>query len=129
MAVILDKLYQAFPLRIPLRDNSFDDEADGSVVDGATLLIYRDTIRFLNDEGFLRYESWSAGSTIYFESVSLTAKGLAVLNTVPDVLKEKTTLGEKLRNSLRSGSSEALKTLVNQIISVAVTYGAGQLQS
>jgi hypothetical protein len=115
-AVILDKLYTTFPRRISLRDDSFDSDRDE-----ATLMLYRDTILFLQAEGILRYVSWSNGKPIYFEGVALTARGLAILNSTPDALKEKVPLGVRLSTVLKSGSGEALKVLINQIVSAAVS--------
>ena len=61
-AVILDTLYESFPLRIHLRNDTF-----GADKDEQTLHIYSDTIIFLEREGFLRYESlfsYSAAMTM-----------------------------------------------------------------
>ena len=118
VAVILDKLYTTFPRRISLEDNSFDRDLDEEA-----LLLYRDTLHFLAREGFIRYEAWSSGGLIHFEGVTLTMKGLDILTTTPDSLGERKTLGERIGGVLREGGGEALRILVQQIISMATGQG------
>jgi hypothetical protein len=98
-------------------------------LDGAdehTYKIYSESIIFLASEGFLRFSGSFRPTgedfyTIWFEDVVLTSKGLTILNSIPDVLQERTTLGQKLNNALKGGASEVFKTIVDQIISTAVT--------
>ncbi len=71
----------------------FADEADAHM-----LQIYGETLIFLAREGFIRHEGWSTSEPIFFEAVSLTGKGRAILNSTPDALKETVTLGQKLGN-------------------------------
>jgi hypothetical protein len=115
-AILLDKLYTAFPQQLSLKVSTLDPQADSN-----TLLNYRDTILFLKREGFIHFDSWANGEPPFFNGVVLTSKGLAILNSTPDALKERGTLGQKLGYALKVGSGEALKTLINQIISGAVS--------
>jgi hypothetical protein len=73
---------------------------------------------FLEREGFIRYEGRVSNDS--FNNVTLTSKGLAVLNETPDALKEKTPLGAKLMSVVREGSREVIRTVVQQIIKGAI---------
>jgi len=115
-ALVLDKLYTAFPQRVSFRISALDQNADEN-----TIVNYRDTVLFLEREGFIRYGSWANSDPPMFEEVTLTSKGLAVLNSEPEILKEKVTLGEKLSAALKAGSIEAIKTLINQVIASTVS--------
>ena len=54
---------------------------------------------------------------IGFEQVALSLKGLAILNAIPDALKEeKATIGEKLRGALAPGSGIVLKEVVGYVL-------------
>jgi hypothetical protein len=54
-----------------------------------------------------------------YEAV-LTTKGLAILNSVPDSLKEKTPIGQRISVALKSGTREAVNTVISQLISASV---------
>jgi hypothetical protein len=83
---------------------------------------FRDTIAFLKNEGFLEI-GLSTGNPNQFDRVDLTMKGLKVLNSVPDILKENESLGDKSKNIVKSGFKEAgkevVKTVVSEIIKAA----------
>jgi hypothetical protein len=113
-ALVLEKLYESFPQRI-----SIDIEELEPDVDKNTLRSFADTLLFLEREGFIRFDSRITNEV--FQGATLTSKGLAILNSVPEVLNEKTPLGQKLSGALKGGSKEVIKTVVNQIISAAVT--------
>jgi hypothetical protein len=115
-ALVLEKLYASFPRRLGFRVNELDQDADDDA-----LKTYADTILFLAHEGFIRYDSWSPVDPPVFQGVSLTMKGLAVLNSIPDALAEKETLGQRLRRAISDGSGETTKAVVHEIISVAVS--------
>jgi len=54
-------------------------------------------------------------------------KGLAILDSVPASVQETTPLGRKITDALKSGSKEAIRTVVNQVISAAVTVGLSNM--
>jgi hypothetical protein len=112
-ALILAKLYEAFPQR-----QSFEIARIVEGADDNKRINYYDTILFLEREGFIRYEGKVA--TDSFSNVTLTSKGLAVLNETPDALKEKIPLGTKLMGVVREGSKEIMRTVVQQIIKGAI---------
>jgi hypothetical protein len=112
-AMILEKCFAAFPQRISVKVRDLDPTAEDN-----TLRNFGDTIIFLAKEGFIRYESSVLSES--FDGVALSSKGLSILNSMPDVLNDKQSLGQKLGGALKSGSKDVLKSLVNQIISAAV---------
>jgi hypothetical protein len=119
-ALVLERLYEAFPQTISLDVSQLDSES----VDQNTVRNYGATIEFLISEEFISGED-PDGRGIFFPSLILTSKGLAILHSVPDVLKENTTLGRRISNVLKEGSKEAIKgalnTVISQVITMAVT--------
>ena len=114
--LILAKLYEAFPQRLWFKVVDLVEAA----ADDNKLRNYGDTILFLESEGFIRYESHKLNEV--FDGVTLTSKGLTVLNYVPDVLKEKTPLGAKLLSVVQEGSKEGIRTVVEQVIKSAMSF-------
>lgn len=109
VAVILAKLYETFPrgTLLVVRDLAKDASDD-------RLGNFGGTISFLQKEGFISYESRLRDEQ--FNGVVLTSKGLAILNSTPESLKESKSLGSKLVAVLKEGSKEAIKALVQQVI-------------
>jgi hypothetical protein len=112
----LAKLYEAFPQRLWFKVADLVEAA----ADDNKLRNYGDTILFLESERFIRYESHKLNEV--FDGVTLTSKGLTVLNYVPDVLKEKTPLGTKLLSVVQEGSKEGIRTVVEQVIKSAIGF-------
>ncbi|RPI66553.1 MAG: hypothetical protein EHM38_09955 [Geobacteraceae bacterium] len=78
--------------------------------------IFHATITFLIEEGYIR-----CADRVYsgYVSVILTSKGFAVLQApAPDVLgiEHKNTVGAELKNLLRSGSDELIRTAINKMV-------------
>lgn len=78
-----------------------------------------ETMRWLIEQGyvfsrngFTNNETWGA--------LGLTDKGLAALNSVPDVLSGKEPLGKRLAVAVGKGSFEIIKELIPAIIQQAV---------
>jgi hypothetical protein len=101
-----------------------------------SLNVYRWTIQFLIHEGFIRdtHEErmdkvqrytgsgqLGAASARIFPAVVLTAKGLAILDKVPDVIKgQPLSLIKRLKKALASPSKEAVNETIKTIISHSV---------
>jgi len=87
-ALILAQLYEWFPVPSHIRIVNLEPSADGEVQ-----RTHCATFEFLSKEGYLRYETATgprARGLVWnndFRDVVLTAKGLAVLDAVPPVLK------------------------------------------
>jgi hypothetical protein len=81
-------------------------------------------VRFLASEGFLKYTGESDEGKFFVE-VILTKEGLKILRSIPSVLEEKQSLGQKVTGLVKLGakevSKEALKIVVDQIISAATS--------
>jgi hypothetical protein len=114
-AVVLEKLDSEFPKAIRLQAEGIVDEADQDAV-----MIFCNTIEFLERENLLSYDSAADTGTL-FNGVRLTGKGLAALNAVPDILKEKATFRQHITTALRSGSKEVIKNAINQLIQAIAT--------
>ena len=123
-ALIMARLYQAFPQSITLDVESLDDGADTRPADRAARLearreIYVATVEFLADEGYLvqrDFDQWSA-----FIGVRLTSKGLAALNKTPEALTPaQKTLGDRLlgltADLASSASQEGVKLAIQSLL-------------
>ena len=115
-AKVLERLLDIFPQGTRLQAEEFVDKTDKN---GVSNFSY--TVRFLGTEGLLRYELASDDGELFFE-VILTSRGLAALNSVPDG-PEKQTFGQKISTALGSGSQEALRSTINELIT-AIARGA-----
>ena len=100
---------------------SLDPEAEP-----AQLQNYASTPEFLAAEGFIRTGSTTFDGLRILEA-GLTMKGSAILDSVPASVQETTPLGRKITDALKSGSKEAIRTVVNQVISAAVTVGLSNM--
>jgi hypothetical protein len=60
--------------------------------------VFYDTFKYLSNEKYIKYQRQDYGS---FVDVTLTSKGLSVLNAIPDSLKEKETFAQSLKNALK----------------------------
>ncbi|MBF0140090.1 MAG: hypothetical protein HQL74_07405 [Magnetococcales bacterium] len=82
--LILGRLYQSFPVPILLKMEDLEEFEDvsGDLTRKARLLrVYSATMRFLQKEGFLSFESsFRYGNLEDFYKVVLTRKGLAALS-------------------------------------------------
>lgn len=114
-ALILAKLYEEFPTSIILDVTKLDDD-----ITDEEASVYASTVSFLSDEGFIRSgKTNNRGKLI--SQVVLTSKGLAVLNSTPEILQEKAPLGERVKDAAKSGSKEVLSAIMQAVISAAAT--------
>jgi len=111
-ALVLERLYQAFPREVYVKVEELDPGAADQ-----RLTTYAATMDFLLREGFIHGRKIADGRAPY--RAVLTSKGLAVLNSVPDALKERTTLGTRIGAALKTGTKEAVNSAISQVISVA----------
>jgi hypothetical protein len=108
-ALVLTLLYKAFPMETDIVvDDLLADPFDEELTDN-----YFATIRFLQREGFIRYQEFDFGT---FRSVVLTAKGLKVLDTFPD--KSEETIAQQISNALQD--NKAVGNVIRELIKVAV---------
>jgi hypothetical protein len=123
---LFDRLYSKFPTPIDvdagaiaseLAANESKDDVWYEKVTAAS-----HALDFLHQEGFITYKSkiMSEGK---FAQVRLSAKGLAVLNAVPDSLETKEPVIGKVRNALAGGVKEAGSESVRQLVQHLLTAG------
>lgn len=113
-SLVLDYLYQSFPNPVMLNIGDLNSNADSDFFH-----ILYSTVKFLEQEGFLRYKQEAGGALFTFCILSI--KGLSILNAVPDALEDKKkTLGEKIGDAVKFGSGETVKSLIASVIEFMV---------
>ena len=117
-AALLAGLYATFPeshlvdIRAVCAQLARDAETEGEIL--ARARVIASTLQFLDAEGFIRCGNHRGA---YVENVTLSAKGLAVLNRTPDALRPaQKTVGDSLvdlaRDLARDGVKEAAKAAI-----------------
>ncbi len=86
-------------------------------------MVVFDSIRWLIDSGYL----WCKTSTtnLSYRDVVLTPQGLDILNSVPESLNSKESIGKLLGNGIKKISIESLSNIINTIISIGLTKPFG----
>ena len=121
-AFVFARLFAEFPEPIDLRglrmviEAVMDEEIPREIKDVVGRFLPA-TVRWLRDEGFIRYESEGAQGT--FRKVTLTMRGLTVLGYVPVTLKgspKEEPLIDKLRTGLKSSAKAAGQEIIKQAI-------------
>jgi hypothetical protein len=126
VAEAFGQCYQAFPLRIELSVieigkviQETNDPDCGNDIDmrSTEYEIARESVNWLIESGYL----WHRNATnMSFNAVTLSPKGLEVLNAVPKGIEVKTTLGEELGKGVKQiGKESAL-----DFVKTTLTYGA-----
>lgn len=120
---ILNELYEAFPGKIDIKpDGMAIGVLDGQESYGALfdkLSISSDVVTFLQEEGFLRYESGNHDGN--FHHVRLTMKGLALLGAERQSMQspiEPPSLIARIRAHLHAGASGAPGKVAEEIVGV-----------
>ncbi len=112
-AEIFSLLYENFPVGTNIEINKFPqyDNSENSE-------IFFSTIDFLDSEGFLKCGEKYYGA---YRGVVLTSKGFTVLNLIPEAINNnKETLGDKVKNVLKTGKDEGIKTVIREIMRLFV---------
>ena len=113
--LVFTKLYGQFPLAVDLDRAAIASEmgtaiSSGSLQSGRPFTeVFAHSLTWLSDEGYVR----SAGPLPH-EKVTLTQKGLAALNAVPQGLSA--TIGSSLATSASAGNLSSVGDLVGGII-------------
>lgn len=105
---ILIKLYESFPqeVKIIVSEDEFPDEE--------AFNIYVFTIKWLQKEGFIRYEKEGLGGV--FTGICLSSKGLKALKKYPVSLNEEKPVGSLLKEALKEGSKVMINKLLEEIL-------------
>jgi hypothetical protein len=114
-ALVLHSLYEAFPQERALGPAAVSADTDAAVREQTAA-----TIEFLLAEGFVRGVKTADGPLAPYR-LTLTAKGLTVMNAVPDAVQAKTPVGQRLGAALRSGGREAVNAIIAQVVSAAAS--------
>lgn len=117
-ATILAAAYDHFPTPIVWTPDS--DTANYPTERGASReQIQFETIRWLIRSDYLTCEHGFVGGS--WQGLSLTERGLAALNSVPDAISGREPLGKRLVAAVGRGSLEIIK----QLIPAAIQQGLG----
>jgi len=126
VAEVFGKCYQAFPIRIDVSVIEVGEAIQEALDPGcghdndmrnSEYDIARASINWLIESGYL----WHRNAThISFNAVTLSPKGLEVLNAIPKELQIQTTLGEELGKGVKEIGKDAALSFVKTTLS----YGA-----
>ena len=125
VAEIFGQCYQAFPLKVDISKMDIGiaiKEAFGENHNGIFDLsdveydIAEETVNWLISAGYI----WCKKPGYSFEGVTLSPKGLEVLNAVPTELKSKKSLGEHLSKGIKAIGKDS----ASSFIKIGLTYGA-----
>ncbi|MCX7293599.1 hypothetical protein [Janthinobacterium sp.] len=125
---IFARLYENFPKPIYLDARRFVEGGDTACFNadsftGAELTppaeAFINTATWLVQEGYISVRPNSKSATGFSDAV-LSEKGLIALKAVPDSLVSRATLGERLVQSVKAGTTEVLKGVANEVLSVLV---------
>lgn len=134
-------LYENFPIPVLLRPELFgiEEHLEGEydswngVTTGATPIskdeiIFGHTVQWLIDSGYLTSGRLPAGSMpevrTYFDRARLTAKGLEVLNAIPENLTQREPIGQRLAEATKSGGKEILRSITTEALALGVQIAA-----
>ena len=129
---IFERLYNNFPTPIHVNavlmatelvpEQSSEDDRHKKIQSAGYAL------SFLAEEGFVTYED-ARPNVGQFAGVRLTAKGLAVLNSVPGSIEKSEPVIGKIRNALTGGAKEAGNESIRQIVQSVLTTGLAAVPS
>ncbi|ROG11370.1 hypothetical protein C4Y63_015275 [Klebsiella pneumoniae subsp. pneumoniae] len=138
-AVVLSILYQNFPNPVEIDTFfiegeglkkekrvlvNYDDEVSSWNKNGhtsennpvkETIIVYKNTIKFLYDEGYIRCSELDLGSGLRkFYDCVLTSKGLAALGKID--VERKVSWGEKIHTALKDGQYKVVQDIAQKFI-------------
>jgi len=118
-ATILDSLFEKFPAAIEFSIVNFPAL---NTIENSN--VFYDTIKFLSNENYIKFQHQVYGG---FIDVTLTSKGLSVLNAIPDSLKEKEAISQSLKNALKNGSEEVLADTMKKLFAFGTNFFVGTI--
>lgn len=110
-AKVLAACYENFPVPITISADSFSPSGGEDV--------FESTVTWLRDYGYITYAEPDL-PICEFMYVQLTEKDIAILNKIPDAIKEKKTIGSKIAEAVKSGSKEILSECIRQTVQAAI---------
>ncbi|AMV48169.1 hypothetical protein [Paraburkholderia caribensis] len=136
-ANVFAKLYENFPVRVSLFENTFEYDlsyqrsADGGAIFNAPTdyAFFTDTLKWLRMAGYIDFSSSASGP---WGGAVLTAKGLEVLKATPTSISPSQPMGDYLAQGIRSGAKVAVSKGITYVLSQgaslawhAITTGTG----
>ncbi|MBE5527449.1 hypothetical protein A9J41_00770 [Laribacter hongkongensis] len=124
-AQLFSTLYQSFPAPVFLAAGNFVSPATqyskvrGYDVASDEAEFWAACVIWLQEAGYIRYESHESLTASFWEVV-LSPKGLEVLNSIPDSLSGKDTIGDQLVDAARTGATDLLKEGVKTALAKGV---------
>ncbi len=126
VAEIFGKCYQAFPMRVVISDIELGDTIRFALDENASkdidmsdieYTIARESVNWLIQAGYL----WHRGeSNVATSGVTLTPKGLEVLNAVPEGIQNQISIGQQLSEGVKNLGKETAISIVK----TGLNYGA-----
>lgn len=130
-------LYEAFPIPISLRPSMLGiDEHEGGEYSpevgkvlgvepqSAEEIIFKHSVTWLLQASYINATQVQFDSH-FFSNVRLTAKGLEVLNAIPENLVQKESLGTQLASASKSGAKELIRTITTEVLGVGIRMNFG----
>jgi hypothetical protein len=116
VAIILERLYSKFPIEDDFEASKITEEEEYE-----KNKLFNGTMQFLRNEGFVRFDDLGTMGSFGYSNIVLTAKGLALLNSVPNSLEEKTPFISKIKGAMKSGSSTAVSAVIQGLIKAQIS--------
>ncbi|KVG23087.1 hypothetical protein WL77_05445 [Burkholderia ubonensis] len=127
VAKLLANLYERFPIEAAITANAYGIDAEnifcGDTIDtaiSAELDFFCGTVRWLNRAGYIDYSSEHDSGA--FANVVLTAKALEILKATPESLSASQSIGDYLVDSVRGGTTDAVKQGVTAALSAGALF-------
>lgn len=115
---MLGYLYSTFPSPSFVSPTDYVEHYDESNPISREVAFLNDTLCWLQQAGYISFNQIRQ-NTGGASGAVLTAKGLEALRAVPQSLSSKASLGERLAGQAKSGSGEAIKALVGEVVGLA----------
>jgi Glu-tRNA(Gln) amidotransferase subunit E-like FAD-binding protein len=110
-ALVFNLLYKEFPMEADINVEELTELSNENMADN-----YFATLRFLQREGFIRYQEFNFG---IFSGAVLTSKGLKILDTIPNIAKEET-IAQQLHTALIEDSQKNIGIVIREMIKLSV---------
>ena len=111
-ALLFERLYQEFPKEMDISIDDLLETLDEEKTDN-----YLATIRFLQREGLIRYQTLQYD---IFTGVTLTAKSLKILETISNSQEEEKTIASQISEILTHNNPVAEKAIIQDLIDLSV---------
>jgi len=128
-------LYESFPLPMVLRPKLLGIEEHeggeyspevGEVLgvepQSAEEVLFKHSVTWLIQAGYIAAKKPDYDSH-FFAEARLTARGLEVLNAIPENLTKREPLGEQLAAASKSGAKELMRTITTEVLGAGVRLG------